>query len=84
MSRSRRIVAVLYCLLVAYCSLWVPWHMGQGEAYERIGYGWLWIGPPLPNHGAIICAPDIPIITLRFIAVTAICGAAYIASRQRP
>ena len=27
MNRSQRIVAVLYCFLVAYCCAWIPWHV---------------------------------------------------------
>ena len=27
MTRPQRIVAVLYCLLLAYCCAWIPWHV---------------------------------------------------------
>jgi len=48
MNRAQRIVMLVYCLLLAYCCLWIPWHVKLGykpEAYERAGYGWVWAGP---------------------------------------
>lgn len=72
MNRSQRIVTVLYCLIVAYCCLWVPWHIvtapaTDGPAQVRVGYGWLWAGPlpPIPDassysdipHGAKVLRP---------------------------
>jgi hypothetical protein len=47
-NKSQRMIVVTYCLLLAYCCLWVPWHVKlrypQG-ASERAGYGWVWAGP---------------------------------------
>jgi hypothetical protein len=51
MNRPQRIVAVIYCLLVVYCCIWIPWHVEfqpatrAGYKNERVGYGWLWAGP---------------------------------------
>ena len=50
MSRASRLVLVTYCLVFAYCSIWVPWCVNgttySGRAYHhRVGYGWLWSGP---------------------------------------
>jgi hypothetical protein len=47
MTWARRIVLIVYCLLIVYCRLWVPWHsVPPDDAQVRTGYGWLWIGPP--------------------------------------
>ncbi len=27
MNRAQRIVLILYCLLLAYCCAWIPWHV---------------------------------------------------------
>ncbi|MBZ5687725.1 MAG: hypothetical protein LAP86_22150 [Acidobacteriia bacterium] len=40
---AQRIVLTLYCLLIAYCCLWVPWYIqtpseSYGGGYQRIGY----------------------------------------------
>ncbi len=62
MNRAQRLVLILYCLLLAYCCVWVPWHLVQGPNSVRSGYGWLWTGPKLyqadipphalsPSHG---------------------------------
>lgn len=48
MNRMQRIAVILYCFLLAYCCLWVPWHVrlrSPSGAYERVGYGWVWAGP---------------------------------------
>ena len=79
MNKAQRLVLVLYCLLLAYCCLWVPWHIAQGQDYLRAGYGWLWAGPSHSEFDAYLTAPDFPIIALRLVAATAVCGAAYAA-----
>jgi hypothetical protein len=84
MNRSQRIVLVLYCLLIVYCCVWIPWHVVTGPMNDgptdqvRVGYGWLWSGPssapdPVPS-------PDLPIIGLRLLAASAIAGAAFAAT----
>jgi hypothetical protein len=52
MNRSQRVVLIVYCLLLTYCCVWIPWcenyHVTSPYArhtYYRIGYGWLWAGP---------------------------------------
>jgi hypothetical protein len=53
MSRTQRILLFLYCLLLAYSSIWIPWHRHVSATiphwyarnYIRLGYGWLWAGP---------------------------------------
>lgn len=49
MNKAQRIVLVVYWLLLAYCCLWIPWHVPRSSRYSttyvRSGYGWLWTGP---------------------------------------
>ncbi len=82
MRRSTRIVLVAYCLLLAYCCLWVPWHIAPGTDYIRVGYGWLWVGPTTHDFEGALAAPDLPLIGLRILALTAIAGAAYFVATQ--
>lgn len=84
MSRTQRIVVIVYCLLLAYCCLWVPWRIADVQAnpqYLRIGYGWLWAGPTSDSRfldQGVVGAPDLPLIALRIVAATAISGAAFL------
>jgi len=82
MTRAQRIVLIVYCLLVFYCCLWLPWHVVRNPSVElphqfRTGYGWLWIGPSSTN-GGIYSTPDLSITGLRLLAATAISGAAFL------
>lgn len=46
MTRAQRIVAVLYCLLVVYCAVWVPWVANTKNIKDiHQGYGWVWSPP---------------------------------------
>src|SRR5436305_140326 len=52
MNLSKRVIALLYLLLIVYCSTWIPWcedHQTsyRRHAYDRVGYGWVWAGPRL-------------------------------------
>lgn len=50
-NRHRQFVLIAYCAVLAYCFAWIPWRVQVGYArvrYERLGYGWLWQGPPAP------------------------------------
>jgi hypothetical protein len=74
LTRSTRLVLAAYCLLVAYCLLWIPWCVSdRRSSCERVGYGWLWAGPspkrtvkidfsryvvPPPPPGFILDNPD--------------------------
>lgn len=71
----------LYCLLVAYCLIWVPWCIEHRYGRltpitERIGYGWLWAGPrvidPAATYGSF-ARPDFALIAMRLTVVTVIC-----------
>jgi len=51
MTRSQRIVCAIYCLLIVYCCVWVPWRVivpSLGEVQQ--GYDWIW---------AVGCEPPI-------------------------
>jgi hypothetical protein len=86
MTHSQRIVLVLYCLLVVYCCVWVPWHVQLHISQElnrptsiRMGYGWVWAGPsqsvPWDDQHS---TPDLPSIGIRLVAATALAGAAFV------
>ena len=90
MNRSQRIVVVLYCLLVVYCCVWVPWHVVQGAGTDgfvqfRTGYGWLWEGPTRYAEGRanVYATPDLPIIGLRLLAATALAGTAFLLATRK-
>jgi len=72
MTRAQRIVAVLYCLLVVYCCVWVPW-VASTEGVKDIsqGYSWVWSSP-----GAGV--PSLPAILTRIMAATALSVAAFL------
>jgi hypothetical protein len=51
-NRHRQFALIAYCAVLAYCFAWIPWRVQVGYArvrYERLGYGWLWEGPPPPQ-----------------------------------
>jgi hypothetical protein len=64
-SKPQRVVVALSCLTLAYCCLWIPWHVQRvsrySSTYVRSGYGWLWTGPvqycppPPSDHTANLC-----------------------------
>ena len=58
--------------------MWVPWHLSQGTDRIRTGYGWVWAGPSNPQLEAALTTPDMPVIALRLLALTAIATAAFI------
>jgi len=78
MNLPQRIVLVIYCLLLVYCCLWIPFHVqtyrqGVGSTgYYRMGYAWLWIGPDR------YATPDGPLILLRLVAATALSSALFL------
>jgi hypothetical protein len=113
MNRPQRIVLIVYCLLLVYCCLWIPWHVRHRLTDRRTGYGWLWTGPkvervetqsnpgtanlsdideaatarmsssqrkPTTSYYDSESTPDLPLILLRLIVVTAIGAAAFLLS----
>jgi hypothetical protein len=76
MTRAQRITFVVYCLLVVYCCVWVPWHVDLRTRNDvRLGYTWIWSGP---DRGAL----DTAAITLRLVAATALGAAAFLLARK--
>jgi len=85
MNQKQRTFLIIYCLLVVYCCVWVPWHVVRTPATNglhqwRTGYGWLWSGPF--GQGGLYSSPDLSIIALRLLAVTALTGAGWAATRS--
>jgi hypothetical protein len=76
MNKAQRIVLILYCLLLVYCCVWIPWRFGQPDDYLRVGYGWLWAGPV--EADPLLAAPELPLIFLRIAAATALSAAAFL------
>jgi hypothetical protein len=58
LSKIQRIVVIVYCVLLAYCCLWIPWHLVQGQDNIRAGYGWLWRGPQNAPVDPLLTSPD--------------------------
>jgi hypothetical protein len=70
-NKPQRIVLVLYCVLLTYCCVWIPWYVSNDQDHVNIGYGWLWNGP------VDIAVPDLPRICLRIVAATALSAAVF-------
>jgi hypothetical protein len=74
MTRKQRIIAVIYCLLVVYCAVWVPWHYDIGQIKDiKEGYALVWNGPP-EGHGV----PDLAALAARLVAATGLSAAAFL------
>src|ERR1700690_1171371 len=98
MNKSQRIVAIVYCLLVVCCTVWVPWEMTWPKYGKvQLGYDWIWtmFAWPGPTPGEVYekfgphnesrryplayGEPDVRSIAVKLIAVTGLCGAAFLA-----
>jgi hypothetical protein len=74
MTRAQRIILIVYCLLVVYCCIWVPWVFSIPIMKDiKDGYAFIWDGPP---EGAGV--PSLIAIIVRIMAVTALSGAAFL------
>jgi hypothetical protein len=77
MTRSQRIVVAVYCLVVVYCCVWVPWVANFGSVRDiHQGYGWVW-SPPSDTG-----VPSLAAIATRILAATALSGAAFLLARK--
>jgi len=84
MTQPQRVVLVVYCLLVVYCCVWVPWHLVQGSDRLRMtGYGWVWSGPPTTEISPMLTTPDLSIIGLRLLAATALGAAGFLLATRK-
>src|SRR5580658_1270549 len=85
MNLPQRILVVIYLLAITYCCTWIPWRVDSIRPYEnrywRVAYGWVWSGPNWMTQTGIRmnATPDTAMIGLRFVAITAFCGAVYLA-----
>jgi hypothetical protein len=78
MTRAQRIVLIAYCLLAAYCCLWVPWqnpalHLSEGVIRPASYAGYAWVWAPRTN-----IVPDVLRIALRLFAATALSAALFV------
>jgi TRAP-type C4-dicarboxylate transport system permease small subunit len=79
MNRTRRVVLVVYCLLILYCCIWVPSNAFEvvnpngTSASRSLGYDWLWKAET-PE------VPAIRLVALRIVAVSALAGAVFVAA----
>jgi hypothetical protein len=74
MTRPQRTVVIVYCLLVAYCGVWVPWHYDIGDLKGiKEGYALVWNGPP-DGRGA----PDMATVAARVLTATGLSAAAFL------
>jgi len=88
LSTAQRVILILYCAVLVYCCLWIPWQsplLTQGvQGVLRQGYGWLWIGPANPHSAypsefaARLAVPDVSVIILRLASVSALAAAAFL------
>ena len=87
MNRAQRITCTLYFLLLALCLTWIPWKRHIPAAVDqwyatndrRLGYGWIWAGPRDAGRESQYARPDMHVIYLRAVALTAIGAAAVLA-----
>ena len=70
LSTTQRVILILYCAALAYCCLWIPWQIGSSR-YAVVEYDWLWAEDRLG-------APDVLVIILRMVFVSALAGAAFL------
>jgi hypothetical protein len=78
MNRAQRVVLAIYCLLLAYCCIWIPWRLtcgSAGDTAQYVIYSLLWVAPQECGRVHSV-APHLPMVVLRIAAVTAICVAA--------
>jgi hypothetical protein len=77
MTKTQRVVIAVYFLGLAYCCLWIPWYVQNppnhyGGGYHRDGYAWVWVGT------SEYARPELSVIALRLVALTAIGGASFL------
>src|SRR5439155_23158416 len=79
MKPALRIMLVIYCLLFTYCCVWIPWRVTTWRRWDsprhfaEVTYSLLWLAPGRGYDSHLLTAlPDIPLITLRILALTAL------------
>jgi hypothetical protein len=79
-SRPQQIVVLIYCLLLAYCCVWIPWRLtfGIGERKSTdVAYSLVWAAPNFGYAPGYSAVPDMRLVLLRIIAVTATAAAVF-------
>lgn len=70
MNNTRRIIIIVYCMLVAIASVYVPWRLvSEGKEFSINYYTFIWS----PLSPAVV---DFQRVILELIAITAIAGIA--------
>jgi hypothetical protein len=82
MNRAQRIIVAIYCLLLAYCCIWIPWRetttLPSGRKYDDVFYSLVWVAPD--TYGRCAAVPEIKLIILRVVALTAVSAAVFVLS----
>jgi len=87
MNRTQRVFLVIYCLLLAYCCIWVPWRetitIGGQRKVDYVASSLVWAAPNTYQLG-YAAVPDMHLILLRIVALTAITSAAFMIAGLLP
>ena len=90
MKPAPRIMLVIYCLLFTYCCVWIPWRVTTSWGSEpvrhlaTVEYSLIWVAPGRDYGRHLVAAiPDIPLITLRILALTALAVGTFVALPRR-
>jgi len=74
--KIQKIIIILYCSLVAFSCIYVPWgYKVPYKTYEFVGYAFIWKPPVLPGHSSVY-ANTVEFLKMLFelIALTALFG----------
>jgi hypothetical protein len=86
MTRLQRIILVAYCLALIYCCVWIPWRstavLGT-RRYSQMAYSFLWAAPNYGYGSAYVVIPEVHLVVLRILAVSAVAAAAFMSAGFR-
>ncbi len=73
MNRAQRVILAIYCILLAYCCIWIPWRVtfGSGQMTEVI-YSLVWAAPKVGYERGFKAVPEMNLILLRIVGLTVI------------
>jgi hypothetical protein len=79
-TKAQKIILAVSCFLLAYCCVWIPWRvttsLSQRNVIE-ITYSFVWRAPSCGCISDNGIDPDMKLIFLRIVAVSAVCGAGF-------
>lgn len=81
MNLAQRIVVAIYCLLLAYCCVWIFWHVTFGVGQRKftdVVYSLVWAAPSVGYDPGYAAAPEIGLVFLKVVALTAVSGAGWV------